>query len=204
MDWEQYKARRGGFLPPAGSHETNPFTAQDNLAEKGGMMNINTNAQNLPTIRGLNQHIKQLKAKLAEAHTELRALDDLRDDNVALQMELGKCQEERDLACAEATILSEKLEALWHDHIRLDREWWCSMSVEKVLELERELAECRKEREQWRPLLERLLRQFQGDWPTISVAVATVTWVRLPVDDETRDAIVAARRAITEADDDHD
>lgn len=51
---------------------------------------------------------------------------------------------------------------------------------------------------QYRKALKRLLRSFQGDWPTISVAIDStpVTWVRLPVDDETRDAVVHARKLV--------
>jgi hypothetical protein len=61
-----------------------------------------------------------------------------------------------------------------------------------------------KEQGRWRPLLERLLRAFQGDWPNVSVQITEGHWTWLPVDDETRDAVVAARNAIREVDDDDD
>lgn len=57
----------------------------------------------------------------------------------------------------------------------------------------------REERKHWRPLLERLLKAFQGDWPEILVAVADCRWCWLPVDDEVRDAVMAARKAVHRA-----
>lgn len=56
----------------------------------------------------------------------------------------------------------------------------------------------------YKDALERLLRAFQGDWPTIDVPVDPpsrdrgAAWYRLPVDDETRDAIVHARKLLEE------
>ncbi len=56
------------------------------------------------------------------------------------------------------------------------------------------------ERDRLREALQRLERCFQGDWPTIEIALRSNEnaphWLRGPVDDETRDAVVQARKCL--------
>lgn len=57
------------------------------------------------------------------------------------------------------------------------------------------------EKSQFVEALERIVYQFQGDWPRVAVVLQfddNICHLRLAVDDEMRDAIVHARKLLEE------